>query len=113
MRDLTRPEATQKLKELMAGTSTLVCIICRTGSDVVPPGATRIEDPEVNPVDDASPIQASPEASGEENEEKFVFDRKSNSIRLTSVRKAASDGDVLNPTAEPLLDPPAMAVAEL
>ena len=46
IRDLTRPEAAQKLKGLMAGTSTLVCIICRTGSDVVPPGATRIEDPE-------------------------------------------------------------------
>ena len=29
----------------MAGTSTLVCIISRTGSDVVPPGATRIDDP--------------------------------------------------------------------
>ena len=71
----------------------------------------------VNPVDDASQIQALPEASGDETEEKFVFDRKSNSIRLTSVRKAASDGDVHNPTAEPPLDPPAepisMAVAEL
>ena len=64
-----------------------------------------------NPVYDSSQIQASPQASpqasGEETEEKFVFDRKSNSIRLTSVRKAASDGEVLNPTAEP------MAVAEL
>ena len=69
-----------------------------------------------NPVYDASQIEASPQAesSGEETEEKFVFDRKSNSIRLTSVRKAASDGDVLNPTAEPLLNPPEpLAVAEL
>ena len=69
-----------------------------------------------NPNFNSSQIPASPEASGEDAEEKFVFDRKSNSIRLTSVQqKAASDGEVLNPTADPLLNPTSepMAVAEL